>query len=390
MALPKFFRSRKAKIIGGVVLVLIALRIALPYIVLHFANKRLAAMDGYYGHIKDIDIALLRGAYVIDSLYINKVNPDNNRQSEFISARFIDLSVEWKAIVKGKIVGELVFDRPVMRFIEDKVELSEVSQDTADFRDLLNDFMPIKVNRAEIRNGVLQYADYTASPVVDVAATQLNLVALNLRNAYKSTEILPASIEADGRVYEGTLRLSMRLNPLADDPTFDLNAALENTNLAALNDMFKAYGGFDVNKGRFSMYTEAATKDRRFTGYVKPLIDELDVAAWKTQDKRDNFFQKVWESVVGGAGELLENQRKDQVATRISFSGSIDQPRPNIFRTVVLVLQNAFVRALKPSIENRINLAKIGDDEKKREGFFKELFAPEKDDKPKKKKKKKV
>ena len=49
--------KRWLKILLGVLIVLVAFRLALPYIVLRYANKTLAEMDGYYGHVEDIDIA---------------------------------------------------------------------------------------------------------------------------------------------------------------------------------------------------------------------------------------------------------------------------------------------------------------------------------------------
>ena len=264
------------------------------------------------------------------------------------------------------------------------VELKDVAKDTSDFRELLADFMPIEVNRCEIQNGSLRYNDNTSSPKVDVGITHLNGTALNLRNAYSSEEVLPASIDFTGDVYEGNLIFSMKLNPLAKQPAFDLNTTVEHTNLVKLNDFFMAYGGFDVNKGEFNMYAEAVTKDGKFTGYVKPIIQGLDVVSWKGQDKQDNFFQKIWESVVGGAAELLENQKKDQIATKINFKGTIEDPKSNILEVVFIVLQNAFVEALRPSIDNQISLSKLAKaEEEKKTGFFKSLF---KSDKKKKKK----
>lgn len=127
-----------------------------------------------------------------------------------------------------------------MVFTENKVELKEVSKDTSDFRELLEDFMPVDVNRCELHDGKLVYIDRTREPNVDVAITELNATALNLRNAYQSTDVLPATIEATGNVYKGAMRLSMKLNPLAEEPTFDLNAEVEKTDLTAINDMFKA------------------------------------------------------------------------------------------------------------------------------------------------------
>ncbi len=389
MAIPAFFKTKKGKIFVAIIILLVALRIALPYILLHYANKTLASMDGYYGHVNDIDVALLRGAYTLDSFYLNKVDDQSTSRTEFMSAEMVDLSLEWEALFKGELVGELVFEQPALRFTENQVELKDVANDTSDFRQLLRDFMPIEVNRCEIRDGSLRYIDGTASSKVDVAITQLNGAALNLRNAYSSKELLPASIEVTGNVYEGNMSFSMKLNPLARQPAFDLNATLERTDLTKLNDVFKAYGGFDVNKGEFNMYAEAATKDGKFKGYVKPIVHGLDVVAWKGQDKRDNFFQKIWETVVGSTAELLENQKKDQLATKINFTGTIENPKANIWQSLVTVLQNAFVHALRPSIDNQISLGKLSKGKvaksrvakvkvEKKKGFLKSLFSRDK------------
>lgn len=384
MKIPAFFKSKKGKILLGIVVMLVVFRIALPYILLHYANKKLAAMNGYYGRVQDIDVALLRGAYRLDSFYLNKVEINSGRQTAFLSSEAVDLSLEWKALFKGKLVGELVFEQPNLRFTENRVELDDVSKDTSDFRQLLRDFMPIKVNRCEIRNGNLRYIDQTAKPEIDVSITELNALASNLRNAYSSKEVLPATIDATGDVYSGDLNISMKINPLAVRPAFDLNAELEGTDLTKLNDIFQAYGGFDVNKGKFNMYTEAVTKDGKFTGYVKPIIHDLDVVSWKGQDKKDGFFQKIWESVVGGAGKLLENPDEEQVATKVNFKGDIENPKANIWQVVVLTLQNAFVKAISPSIENKISLSKLAGQVDEEKTTLKSLFR-----KDKKKKKKK-
>ena len=100
------------------------------------------------------------------------------------------------------------------------------------------------------------------------------MLALNLRNSYDSVSLLPASLNATADVYEGLLSLNVKLNPLADNPTFDMNAEIKNTNLVKLNEFFQAYAKIDVNKGKFGLFTEVAAKDGKFKGYVKPLIQD--------------------------------------------------------------------------------------------------------------------
>ena len=330
-------------------------------------------MDGYYGHVKDVDIALIRGAYRLDSIYINKHDSTTDKQTPFFSSRAIDLSVEWRALFHGSIVGELILEHPDLLFTKDKVEPSDVKEDSSDFKQVLDDFMPLRVNRVEIENGKLRYVDHTSKPKVDIAMTDMHVVALNLRNSYDSAQVLPAKVMARANVYEGEFTMFVKLNPLAERPTFDLNAEVKNTNLVLLNDFFKAYAKIDVNKGTFGMYTEVASKQGKFTGYVKPIIKDLDVLGH--EDRDDNIFRKLWEALAGAAGQVFRNQPEDQVATKIPFEGDLNSPDADVWTTVVNVLQNAFIRAIQPSIDDEINLAAVDKEEKeKKKGLLGRIF----------------
>lgn len=384
-------KSRKAVIIILVVLAVIAAtRIALPFIILNYANKSLAAMDGYYGHIEDIDLALLRGAYKIDSIYINQIDSATKKETPFLSASVVDLSIEWRSLFKGSLVGEVIVDEPVVRFTKEEVEPEEVQKDSSDFRKVLKDLMPLEINRLEFRKGRLQYIDNTSKPRVNISMTDMDIVALNLRNSYDSSSVLPARIDANAMVYDGDLKMTMRLNPLAESPTFDLNAEWKNTNLVKLNDFFQAYAKIDVNKGTFGLYTEVAAKEGAFTGYVKPMLVDVDVLG--KEDRKDNILRKAWESVSGTVTEIFENQSEETFATKIPFEGRIDDPKTNIFFAIMQILENAFINALQPSIDRQINLATVDKEQQKqneRKGILNKVFGSGEDDGKIKKREKK-
>ena len=366
-------RTRKAVTIVLVVLALIvAVRIALPYVILKYANKTLAEMDGYNGHIEDIDLAIIRGAYKLDSIYINQVDSVTKKETPFLAASLVDLSIEWRSLFKGSLVGEVIVDNPVVRFTKEKVEPKEVQKDSSDFKKVLEEFMPLEINRLEFRNGQLQYVDNTSKPKVDISMTNVDVVALNLRNSYDSAAVLPATIDAQATIYDGRLTMKMKLNPLAEVPTFDMNAEWKNTNLVKLNEFFQAYAKIDVNKGTFGLYTEVAAKEGTFTGYVKPLLQDVDVLG--KEDRKDNILRKVWESVSGTVSEVFENQSKETFATKIPFRGDIKDPKANIFFAVMQILENAFINALQPSIDQQINLATVDKAQEEKKGFLKKVF----------------
>lgn len=378
-------KRRKLKILISILVILVIIRLILPYIVLHYANKTLANMDGYYGHIDDIDLAIYRGAYKINDIYLHKVDSVTQKQTDFFDCKMIDLSVEWRALFHGRIVGELELNDPDIKFTKDKVEPAQIRADTNDFRKVLDDFMPLKINRFEINNGEIYYRDFTSSPKVDIKMTDIHALALNLSSVVDSS-VLPSTVTASANLYRGTLDFNMKLNALAKQSTFDMNAELKDTYLPDLNEFFKAYAKIDVNKGTFGLYTEIAADKGRFTGYVKPLIKDLDVLG--KEDREDNILQKMWEGLAGTVGVIFRNQKEDQVATKIPLNGTFNNTDTDIWYAIIDLLRNAFISALQPSIDYQINLGSVAEEREKEEkkGFLKKVFS--KDDPEEKKEKK--
>ena len=85
---------------------------------------------------------------------------------------------------------------------------------------------------------------------------------------------------------------------------------------------------------------------------MKPFVEDLDVLRWS--EEREGFFNKVWQAVVEVAGEVLEDQDKSRIATKVPFSGSIDDPSADVWSTVGGLIKNAFIEALRRGLENDI------------------------------------
>ena len=96
---------------AGIVVLLIALHIALPYVVRDYLNDKLADMGDYRGQITDVDLALWRGAYKINGLKIVKV--DGKVPVPFVNAPLIDLAVSWHSLwYDHAVVAEVQFFNP--------------------------------------------------------------------------------------------------------------------------------------------------------------------------------------------------------------------------------------------------------------------------------------
>jgi hypothetical protein len=301
----------------------------------------------------------------------------------FFSAPSIDLSVEWSAIFDGAIVGEIGVEQPVVNFVKEKHRGEDVKADTADFRQLIDDLMPITINRFDVRNGEVHYHDPEAQPKIDIALKHINLTATNLTNSNDAKELLPSKLTGSAEAYEGKFSLNVKFDGLSKVPTFDLNTELKGLNLVLLNDFLREYANVDVKKGTFSMYAEFAAKDNRFGGYAKPILKDLDVVQWNKEE--GNAPQILWETVVAIGAEVFQNQRKEQAATKIPIEGSFENMKADTWRALGYVLQNAFLQALKPSLDNTVNIHNLSGGEDK--SVFERWFGKEKPKKEKPKKK---
>lgn len=152
----KIYKRKRYLLPAILIVLLIAFRIALPYIVKNYVNKVLADIPGYYGQVEDIDLSLITGAYTIDHLYLNKVNAGS--QIPFLEFEKTNISIEWSSLLKGKVVSEINMTRPTVIYVfEDQQKESEGDADIDDWSKALTDLVPIDINKLEIHGGKMAF-----------------------------------------------------------------------------------------------------------------------------------------------------------------------------------------------------------------------------------------
>jgi hypothetical protein len=366
-----FIKSRKRLVIvlGSLVILLVAFRIALPYILLRLVNKELQHIKGYTGHVDDIDVALIRGAYKIKSIRLDKTG--GKVPVPFFSAPLIDLSLQWESLFHGRIVGEIEVDQPVLNFVKGPTEETSQTRIDSSWTDVVKKLMPLKLNKFEIVEGQIHYRDFNSKPTFDIYTKQVHILAENLNNAEKNKELLPSTITASADVYGGKATATMKMDALAKTPTFEGKAILQGLNLANLNNFIDAFARFDIKSGEISIYTEAAAKNGKIIGYTKPIIKNLKVVNWEKDKNKP--LKIAYEAVVGAIAWIFKNHNKEQLATKVEFEGNIKNPNIDIWELIGEVLKNAFIQALYPSLENSVNINTVGKGEIKDSPLKKEI-----------------
>ncbi len=334
-----------------IVIILVAIRIALPFVAENYANDALQNMEGYYGSLKDIDINLFRGAYIIEELLI--IDKSNAIEVPFMSIQAVDISVEWGALFDGAIVGKIILKNPVINFAIDEEAKQEGTE--ANWQEVIKELLPIRINSFEINNGSITYYDFTTKPEVEVYVDNLNLVMTNLTNIESKEDTLPSYVSATGYTLgNGKLEVNAGFNALKEIPDLDLTLNLEQVNMPALNDFVRAFASLDVEQGIFNLYSEIVIDDALLSGYVRPVLENLEILDW--EEEKGGFLNKLWEAVAGGVRAIFENPSEEQVATQTPLKGNLNQMDldAGIWPTIWGLFKNAFVEAFSKQTEDAI------------------------------------
>src|SRR5688572_15750294 len=149
-------RSRKILVTLLVIAgVLVAGRIALPYLVEDYVNRKLAGLDSYDGRVGDIDIHLWRGAYSIDDIEI--VKKGAKRPVPFFKGERVNLSVEWRSLFRGSIVAEAEFIRPELNLVQGRSESDTQLGKEENWNARLEELFPFRFNTIEVHDGTVRF-----------------------------------------------------------------------------------------------------------------------------------------------------------------------------------------------------------------------------------------
>jgi hypothetical protein len=350
-------RKRKVVVVvGAVLLLLVGARLALPYIVEDFTNKKLAALDSYDGHVGDIDIHLWRGAYSIDDIVIVKTGA--SRPVPFFKARGVDFSVEWKSLWRGSIVSEATFQSPELNLVQGKTEGDSQLGQEENWNARLEELFPFRFNTVEVIDGTVRFVAPGISTGDAITASHVQGRVSNLTNVVESGKETFADFRINAKVLnDAPAVVAGSVNPLAAKPSFDVNMEVKKVQLPQVNPWLREFIKADAEAGDFELYMELAAAEGRFKGYAKPILQNVDM--YRSGEQEQSALKRVWEGFLDFAAEVLENDQAEQVAARIPFTGTIDDPQSSLFATIASVLRNAFVSAFARSLEGSINLRDV-------------------------------
>ncbi len=345
----KAYNKKRYLIPVSIIVFFIAIRLLLPYMVKKYVNGVLADIPGYYGQVEDIDLALWRGAYVIHGLYLNKVEASSN--VPFLDFKKTDVSIEWNALLDGRIVSEITMTQPKFIYVFEDQQGDGKEPEVEDWSKALTDLVPIDINNLEIIDGTAAFVELQADPNIDLNLKQIQLTASNLRNVVLQERTLPSEVHATAvSIGNGNMKLDGKMNIVKEIPDMDIAVSITEANVTALNDFTQHYAKIDFDSGTFEVFGEIAIADGFLKGSVKPIIKDS-----KLIGKEDGFLGTLWEGFVGFFKFVLKNQKNNTLATKVPIEGDLNNVGPKIWPTITGIFKNAWIQAFKGVVDDDID-----------------------------------
>ncbi|HEY3516706.1 MAG TPA: DUF748 domain-containing protein [Gammaproteobacteria bacterium] len=357
-------------VIGVLVGIGVAARLAAPTVVERYVNRSLADMGEYRGTISGVDLHLLAGGYVLRDLTVVKV--DSAHETPFATMPTMDLTLQWPALLRGQAVGEVVMHDPVLNFVQGPSNEQQQLGTGVNWPQEIRDLSPFRLNVVEAHNGLVTFRAPGISTNDSLTIRDFQMRLRNLTNVQDVEEPAFAEIDVRGGIMgNAPLALTGRIDPNEMAPTFDIDMSIDGARLVDVNPWLREFLNVDAEDGVFSMYSELAAFEGKFEGYVRPILENPKFT--DANEDEQGPFRKVWEGLVNVAAKILENREEQQVATQIPLRGEFQDPDVDVLTTIVNLIRNAFVAAFSHSLEGSINLRDVASDVR---GFGDEVEPP--------------
>jgi hypothetical protein len=134
-----------------------------------------------------------------DLKFLQQAHPD----PPVFHAPKLDASVEWKALLRGRLVADFVLTEPAI-YANLKQLLAEAADPTPvedhGWQEAFEAIYPLKINEVRVTDGRVTYVD--EGPFAPLEVTRLNLTARNIRNIRSKDRTYPSDVHLDAVVFQ--------------------------------------------------------------------------------------------------------------------------------------------------------------------------------------------
>jgi len=344
-------------LLGWFLIVLVAVLLVVRFVgspvVTHIANRKLAALDDYVGHVGGIHLALWR--FTVTATDFTLASRHAPAAEPLVHIKQASLAVAFGSLMKGKLGGHGTVDGMDLAVVKKqtddlKRDAKEKAPEARAWIAVIRETFPLEITRFEMENMRISFSDQSTPSAGKLVVDQLKLVATEVTNRSDGGE-LPTHVAIQGRVGgTGSLALDLRADPSAELPRFEARMEIKNLTLVPIRDFLISYALIDPSGGTFELFSEISATGGHYDGYVKPFFKDLKFKA--VPDPQKNLLQRAATRIAAAVTDALKNDQ-GAVATKVPFKGDFAVNEVDLWTTVQNLLRNAFIQSLREGLEGR-------------------------------------
>lgn len=253
-------------------------------------------LDGHADFLAEPHVALKVDA-ALENITLEYFKPITERYHMSVRRGVLSTngSIEYAPQMTQIVINKIVLDNFDADYLHEAPEIAptekvakEVGKKTREYSNKPS--LELKVDQVQMRRGQVGYINQTAKPAYRVFFSDTNLDGQNISNHFKEG-VGRARIQGKF-MGTGDSRIELGFRSETKGPDFDLTVSIVDTDMTKMNDLFRAYGNFDVVAGLFSFFSEIKVRQGKIDGYVKPLFRNMKVYDHR-QDREKSLFHKL-------------------------------------------------------------------------------------------------
>ncbi|MGE3260962.1 MAG: DUF748 domain-containing protein [Bacteriovoracia bacterium] len=350
--------SRPHWILFSVIVILVAIRVALPSIILRKLNNSLANLEGpLCGHIADVDLAIIRGAYELQDFTLMSRTKSGACREKLLSVERTKISAAWGELLKGKarlrvdLFAPQVAVDPLITALETSDKRAEAAVGAQKTWDIL---VPWRIDALGIREGKAYFVLFGQGGI----STPLEQVEGEVTGIESSiASELPILYRIKGSIFGGSSLVAAGSMALGPGPTrweVDFNA--EQVDLTNANPFLYNRVPLTFTTGKLDLFGEAAGKGADVEGYVRTIFTKVDVVG--NREKWKNFSQGLYEIVSALFFVISKNTRVHTVGTELVFHKKGTDTVVDWAGAVARALQHSGGKLVPRGVDNSLGLPK--------------------------------
>jgi hypothetical protein len=191
----------------------------------------------------------------------------------------------------------------------------------------------VKIGAIVLRGGTIHVTDRSIHPAFGTTLSELGGRIAGL--SFEETD--RASVDLKGKLGNGPLEISGRINPLAKKPFIDLAFKLSDMDLSAMTPYSGKYAGYAVEKGQLYLDLKYLIEARQLN--AKNDVRLAQFTFGNSVESKDSTGLPVRLAV-----SLLKD-RHGIIQLDLPVTGSLDDPKFSVWGVVLMVLKNLLIKA---------------------------------------------